>query len=606
MSDPTETRHQIASSEHIFSNPLHAYLYASFIQTNDPHAINRRDFELLYTACSQLLTSKDYIQNEILTCLLQVPGLKVSTFYTHFYPGANQLRSSSKGESNIEYTITNCQRKINQALLYSSVAEHGYEDSESATIRDQFVSPVAWLVSHAASQKDWRGEYTGCMDISIRTTFQNFLERKKVTFNERILKVFVDGSEIEDTENYFDTEVHPPLREAWEFVKTKPPISALDNGTNIFIQSLKAKAHKNRFHPVEQFIRSLPSVEPGTIAEFCSIMGFSSDSFETLMVKKWLVSAIHRALNPGAQVDTMLVIHGKKGIGKSRAIRFLSSPTQENWYYQVGSGNPKEEALSCHRSWISNYDELAFLKSEKNRNELKEWLTKTTDTFRAPYECSPADFLRRFVFCGTTNDLEFLSSDPALQRRFFAVTATSMPSEEWLNANVVNLWADAKQLHDSGHQHWLTQDEEELHEKHMARYTGIDLQEDLALRIIKELAFTYRAIPQTELSSLLVKYDKSLENRIKRGQVIQRAMEQLDAPLNYKARTTLRGERIKVYVLPEVTGRNTFNFIEKKFDEDKNEYMDHANSLLWDCPILYHTKEFYRNEKDIPKLVRDF
>jgi predicted P-loop ATPase len=435
-------------------------------------------------------------------------------------------------------------------------------------------------------------KYKVCIEPSIRATFQNFLKLHDISYNEQTREITVGGSTIGDPDSYYDTAVFPILLQAWEAKKYgRPPLSALDNGTNTFLQSLKAAARQNPFHPVEQFLTQLPNVDPGYIAEFCGLMGLEPNSFQATLVTKWLVAAVHRALNPGAQVDTMLVIHGKKGIGKSRTIRFLSNPTNENWYYQVGSGNSKDETMACHKSWISNYDELAFLKSEKNRNELKEWLTKTADTFRAPFERKPEDFPRRFVFCGTTNDLEFLSSDPALQRRFFAITATSMPSEKWLKEKVVKLWAEVKQLHDSGYQHWLTPEEETQHEIHMAKYTGVDLQEDLVLQIIKYLGYHYVAVPQTELSKICTKYDKALENRVKRGQAIQRAMGQLGAPENYKAQPRINGERVPVYKLPRSVEPGQFSPFRKIWDsrQDRFENIDEIADI---CPILYGSDEF--------------
>ena len=472
-------------------------------------------------------------------------------------------------------------------------------------------SPIAWLVTSALESKDYRGEYTGCIDTSTRTTFQNFLERQKVAYDERILEITVDGQPIGDPEDFYDITAFPILRQAWDTTpkNNRPPIASLDNGQNLFLQSLRAKAKQNRFHPVERFLNRLPKVNPGYIKGFCKLMGLKPDSFESVMVTKWLVSAVSRALNPGLKVDMMLVIQGPKGIRKSSVIQALASPISENWYYQVGSEGAKDVTMACHRSWISNYDELAFLKSEKNRNELKEWMTKTVDTFRPPYGKKPEDHDRRFVFCGTTNDLEFLSSDPALGRRFLAVSATSMPSNEWIKANAANVWAEAKQLHDGGYQHWLTPDEEKLHEAYMYKFTGVDLQEETALQLIKYVAFTFNAIPQTELSKLLVKHDAALAHKAKRGQAIQRAMEQLGVSGNYKSKVTIGSEQIKVYTLPKVKDRGTFFFTsEYEYNDEVGEPVrvsgddGAAGGYLWfECPILSQTKEFRRDSNNYNK-----
>ena len=581
-------------AEYPFSNTLYVYLYGSLVYHEGVPEITPRDFETIYKACSQLLQGRQHINGEVLCCLLLIPDLKVNQFYTHFLNSANEIRSSADSESKLKHEIKKWQTKINRVQNSHHLEELDHQES---TIKKQITSPIAWLVASALESKDYRGEYTDCIDISVRTTFQNFLERQKVAYDERILEVTVDDRPIGNPEDYYDTEAFPILRQAWDDAKVnRPPIASLDNGQNLFLQSLKAKARQNRFHPVEQFLNKLPKVNLGYIKGFCKLMGLKHNSFESAMVTKWLVSAISRALNPGAQVDTMLVIQGPKGLGKSRTIRLLSSPTEENWYYQVGSGGSKDETMACHKSWISNYDELAFLKSEKNRNELKEWLTKTVDTFRAPFERKPEDFPRRFVFCGTTNDLEFLSSDPALQRRFLAVSVTSMPSEKWLKANVVNVWAEAKQLHDEGYQHWFTPEQERQHESHMSKYTGVDLQEDLALQIITYLAFNYNAVPQIELSRLLVKYDKALENRVKRGQAIQRAMEQLKAPGNYKAQPSINGARVPVYLLPEVNHPGTFCPLETEWDNETGRpKLGKNDSLQWECPILSTTPKFHRN-----------
>ena len=65
----------------------------------------------------------------------------------------------------------------------------------------------------------------------------------------------------------------------------------------------------------------------------------------------------------------------------------------------------------------------------KNIEQIKSFLSRQKETYKVPYELHPEDRPRQCVFCGTSNDLNFLPLDRTGNRRF-APVMTDMSKAE--------------------------------------------------------------------------------------------------------------------------------------------------------------------------------
>ena len=78
----------------------------------------------------------------------------------------------------------------------------------------------------------------------------------------------------------------------------------------------------------------------------------------------------------------------------------------------------------------------------KNIEQIKSFLSRQKETYKVPYEVHPEDRPRQCVFCGTSNDLNFLPLDRTGNRRF-APVMTDMSKAE---VHILDNEADALPL----------------------------------------------------------------------------------------------------------------------------------------------------------------
>jgi len=195
--------------------------------------------------------------------------------------------------------------------------------------------------------------------------------------------------------------------------------------------------------------------------------GAEANLYTAAVGAKWLIGAVARQYRPGAKVDEMLVLEGKQGVGKSRALAALA--IKPKWFLdtmpQIGS---KDAMQALQGRMIVEVAELAAIR-RSSRETLKQFLSTTEDKYRPPYGRIPITQPRRVVFAGTTNDFEYLP-DSTGNRRFWPVEVSNI-DVEGLNRDRDQLWAEAVAAYRTGKVWHLTREEEQLaaHEQEKRR-----------------------------------------------------------------------------------------------------------------------------------------
>lgn len=175
-----------------------------------------------------------------------------------------------------------------------------------------------------------------------------------------------------------------------------------------------------------------------------------------LLGRKWLVQAVARAFEPGCKADTVLVLVGDQGHGKSTLLEMLAGGTR--WF---GDTQLKIEHRSVYdviaRSWIYELAELAAIR-KVDVEEVKNFITSKVDKFTPMYGRLPIERRRHCVFCATTNAPEFLVDETG-NRRFWPVEDRGDVDLAWMRENRNQLMAEAvhayKHLKDTGETWWL-------------------------------------------------------------------------------------------------------------------------------------------------------
>lgn len=172
-------------------------------------------------------------------------------------------------------------------------------------------------------------------------------------------------------------------------------------------------------------------------------LGTEDTPYSRSVGRKWLISAVARALVPGSKVDTLIVLEGPQGEGKSTALRVLAGDPE--WFsdtpIQIGE---KDAYVALRGKWIYELAELASLR-KADLDKMKAFFSAPTDSYRPPYGREQVTVPRTCVFAGTVNLGEYLS-DPTGARRFWPVRIGTIDLES-LRSDRDQLWAEAVRIY---------------------------------------------------------------------------------------------------------------------------------------------------------------
>lgn len=199
-------------------------------------------------------------------------------------------------------------------------------------------------------------------------------------------------------------------------------------------------------------------------------LGAEDTAYTRAVMRKSLCAAVARAYEGGVKYDYMPILTGPQGIGKST---FLAELGGEWFSDSLTSFAGKEAAELIQGTWINEIGELtAFSKQETN--DIKQFLSKRSDIYRAAYGRRTTDHPRHCVFFGTSNDDEYLKDNTG-NRRFWPVNVgVNAPKKSvWdtLPKEVDLIWAEAKCLWDQGERLYLPPEVEAMARRAQEEHT---------------------------------------------------------------------------------------------------------------------------------------
>ena len=119
-------------------------------------------------------------------------------------------------------------------------------------------------------------------------------------------------------------------------------------------------AQEHRYHPVQEYLRLLKWDGQDRIEWLArDILGLlPNEQLERVMLRKWLVSAVARAMRPGCKVDTVLVLTGDQGFFKSTF--FTALVPQDAWYCgSTFDPSNKDGQAAMSGYWIYEWPEAS-------------------------------------------------------------------------------------------------------------------------------------------------------------------------------------------------------------------------------------------------------
>lgn len=252
-------------------------------------------------------------------------------------------------------------------------------------------------------------------------------------------------------------------------------------------------------HPVREYLEGLVWDGEERLSElFIRYLGAEDCVYTRAVTKAALIGAVARIYKPGCKHDHMLVLVGPQGCRKSTTLAKLGKEWFSDSLYTVSGKDAYEQIQGA---WIIEMGELAATRKAE-AEQIKQFMSKQTDTYRAAYARRTQEHPRQCAFFGSTNDSEFLR-DYTGARRFWPVevdnTGRRMAAD--LTEDVIDqIWAEAVSLYKSGAKWYLTDEEEDLARAVQEEHTEVSGK----LGLIAE--FAERKIPHDW-------YERSIEER---------------------------------------------------------------------------------------------
>jgi predicted P-loop ATPase len=253
----------------------------------------------------------------------------------------------------------------------------------------------------------------------------------------------------------------------------------------------------NSYHPIKVYLETCHEMYRGIeeekrtdqLARLLACLGSPDTEILRLWMTKWLVGSCARVMEDFQ--NYCLIWKGAQGVGKSYFFKWLTSGLHEHLqcdglhpYFQEGTINPesKDDADKLASKWIWEIGEVGGTMGKRDRNQLKEFLTRSEVSQRASYGRFSETRKRLVNFTASTNDPEFLD-DPSGSRRFLICEVSSIDrvysSDACLDyqhsVEIDLLWGQVMELYVSGQvSPSLTEDEKRIQKNINQQYERLD------------------------------------------------------------------------------------------------------------------------------------
>ena len=226
---------------------------------------------------------------------------------------------------------------------------------------------------------------------------------------------------------------------------------------NRFSKALAIVTDRRRFNPLRDFLAGLPEWDgiPRADTLLVDYLGAEDTPYVRAVTRKTLVGAVKRVLEPGCKFDTVLVLDGKPGIGKSTLLRKLGG----EWFsdsLSLADTRDKTAAEKLQGVWIMEIGEMQGTR-KADVDVMKGFISRQVDEYRAAYGRVVERHPRTAIICGTTNSTTGFLRDSTGNRRFWPVTVHGGHVSVWDMTEETRrqIWAEVMALVAEGETSYL-------------------------------------------------------------------------------------------------------------------------------------------------------
>jgi len=248
---------------------------------------------------------------------------------------------------------------------------------------------------------------------------------------------------------------------------------------NMCADCISAFARENKYHPVREYLARCSErwdQKPRAASLFSNYFHATQPhEYLAAVSSAFLVGAVARIMKPGCKVDTIPVVDGPQGVGKSTAFAALFSPWFSDDLAPPGSKDASEQLRGV---WCIEFAELKQFRAS-DVTDIKAFLSRQVDHYRPPYERRTLDFPRQTVFVATTN-LPDWQRDETGARRFWPISVRDKIDIQRIVDDKDMIWAEAVRAFTAGVP-WhdtiprdILEAEHDAHREHDAIETPVD------------------------------------------------------------------------------------------------------------------------------------
>lgn len=246
--------------------------------------------------------------------------------------------------------------------------------------------------------------------------------------------------------------------------------------------AILAVAAERSYHPIKEYLDHLPEWDGTDRVETLLIDYFNAtdNSYTRAVTRKMMVAAVARIVHPGTKFDSVLILNGPQGIGKSTFFAKLAG----DWFSDsltLTDMKDKAGPEKLQGYWILELGELAGMR-KTDVEVVKSFISRSDDKYRASYGVNVESHPRQCIIVGSTNAESGFLRDVTGNRRFWPVRISGDGKRKaWQMSvyDVEQIWAETLVLYAKGEKLYLEGSDVELATNEQADAMESDEREGL-------------------------------------------------------------------------------------------------------------------------------
>ena len=369
----------------------------------------------------------------------------------HMFPNADEKKSF---KAMAEFASKDTE--VKKALL---AQRQKTMQSDFSVLPSETLTPANNTSDSAGADTSWQDALEYTQKGELKNTLRNITI---IMENDPKLKNIVFNQLADNMEIVGEVPWKHPTR-FWRDADDSQLISYIEFNYGSFSQrnyevAVTKVADDRSYHPIREMFASLPAWDGVKRVDSLLIdyLGAEDNEYVRAVTRKALCAAYMRVHHPGIKFDTIVVLNGAQGIGKSTLIALLGG----DWFndsLNISDMESKAAAEKLQGYWILEIGEMAGMK-KTDIEKVKAFISRQDDKYRAAFGRRVTPHPRQCIFFGTTNSRNGYLRDITGNRRFWNVKVNGNGKyKPWQldKATIAQIWAEVKILAENGERLYL-------------------------------------------------------------------------------------------------------------------------------------------------------